>query len=97
MRYRGRYAEAESRYGPKPNVREAVAAYCALAADSGMSATHLALRFVLQQPLLASAIVGATSPEQLAELVAAAEQTLLEPALMDAINGIHARFPNPTP
>jgi hypothetical protein len=43
-KYRGRYAEAESRYGPKPNSREAVAAYVSLASRLGMSPTELALR-----------------------------------------------------
>lgn len=43
-RYRGRYAEAESRYGPRPNVAEATAAYVALAAAAGMAPVELALR-----------------------------------------------------
>ncbi|GIM12126.1 hypothetical protein Vretimale_15505, partial [Volvox reticuliferus] len=70
-RYRGRYAEAESRYGPKPNVREAVAAYCALAAEAGLSPAQMALRFVLSRPLVSCAVIGATSSDQLAELLAA--------------------------
>lgn len=73
-RYRGRYAEAESRYGPKPNVREAVRAYVDIAARYGMSPTELALRFVLSRPLVVSAVVGATSLEQLGELLAAARR-----------------------
>ncbi len=73
-RYRGRYAEAESRYGPKPNVREAVRAYVDIAARYGMSPTELALRFVLSRPLVVSAVVGATSAEQLEELLAAARR-----------------------
>ncbi len=43
-RYRGRYAEAESRYGPKPNVNDAVQAYVALARQAGMKPTEMALR-----------------------------------------------------
>ena len=43
-RYRGRYAEAESRYGPRPNVAEATAAYVALAAAAGLAPVELALR-----------------------------------------------------
>lgn len=39
-----RYAEAESRYGPKPNVHAAVAAYAQLAHQHGMSPTAMALR-----------------------------------------------------
>lgn len=96
-RYRGRYAEAESRYGPKPNVRQAVEAYCGLAAEWGLSGASLALRFVLGRPLVASAVVGATSAAQLGELLAAAEAPPLEPQLLEAVDAIHARYPNPCP
>lgn len=41
-----RYAEAESRYGPRPEVQAAVTAYCEIAQESGMSPTELALRWV---------------------------------------------------
>ncbi|GLC63420.1 hypothetical protein PLESTF_000034300 [Pleodorina starrii] len=110
-RYRGRYAEAESRYGPKPNVREAVEAYAALASRAGMSPTHLALRYVLSRPLVGCAVVGATSEVQLRELLAAAvpgaggggggggggEGEWLPVEVLEEIDRIHARFPNPTP
>eukprot|EP00198_Chlamydomonas_reinhardtii_P003783 XP_001693119.1 predicted protein [Chlamydomonas reinhardtii] len=111
-RYRGRYAEAESRYGPRPNVVSAVAAYAALAADVGLSPTALALRFVLSRPLVASAVIGATSPEQLEELLRAAAQLLpgggaggigegirewLPEDVLQRIDEIHERYPNPTP
>ena len=150
-RYRGRYAEAESRYGPKPNVHEAggrppawhclpvarlpacpatavhlcmalmppaghrplarpalpalspplhpaaVAAYCQLAAEWGMSGASLALRFVLDHPLVASAVIGVTSSVQLEELVAAAARPPLDAALAAAVDDIHRRYPNPTP
>ena len=43
-RYRGRYAEAESRYGPRPNVLEATRAYVALAAAGGLAPAALGLR-----------------------------------------------------
>lgn len=42
--YRGRYAEAESRYGLKPNTLAAVHAYVQLARGSGLSPTELAIR-----------------------------------------------------
>lgn len=45
-KYKGRYAEAESRYGPRPNVVAAVQAYVDLAKQSGVSSTALALRWV---------------------------------------------------
>eukprot|EP00803_Ostreobium_quekettii_P002085 evm.model.scf_565.4 EVM.evm.TU.scf_565.4 scf_565:10872-12053(+) len=97
-RYRGRYAEAESRYGlTKPNVREAVGEYTRLAAAWGISALELAIRFVFHHPLVASTIVGASSVEQLRSLLHAADRPPLEVALVEEIDSIHRRFPNPTP
>jgi len=96
-RYRGRYAEAESRYGPKPNVAEAVAAYAALAAEWGLSPAALALRFVLSRPAVAAAVIGATGPGQLGELLDAAAAPPLAPALLEAVDAIHRRYPSPTP
>ena len=43
-RYNGRYAEAESRYGTKPNTMAAVQAYVALAHSAAMSPAELAIR-----------------------------------------------------
>ena len=48
-KYKGRYAEAESRYGPRPNVVAAVQAYTSVANQSGISPTALALRQVPQR------------------------------------------------
>lgn len=74
-----------------------MAAYCALAAEWGLSGAALALRFALHRPLVASAVVGATSEAQLEELVAAAAAGPLDAALHEAIDAVHARYPNPTP
>ena len=43
-KYKGRYAEAESRYGPRPNLQKAVRAYVSLAEEAAMSPVELALR-----------------------------------------------------
>lgn len=43
-KYKGRYAEAESRYGMKPNTLAAVQAYTALAHNAMMSPAQLAIR-----------------------------------------------------
>ncbi|KAF8064533.1 tas [Scenedesmus sp. PABB004] len=97
-RYRGRYAEAESRYGPRPNVTSAVAAYVDLAAGAGLTPAAMALRFVLGRPLVAAAVVGASCEAQLRELLdAAAAGPLRDEALLAAIDAVHARFPSPTP
>lgn len=96
-RYKGRYAEAESRYGARPAVVAAVRRYCALAGDEGMSAAELAMRFVLQHPLVASAVTGATDVAQLRELLAAEAAPPLSEQTMAAIGSIHSELPNPTP
>jgi len=96
-RYRGRYAEAESRYGPKPNVREAVAAYCTLAQQAGMSPTEMAIRWVVGHPLVTTAVIGATSLDQLREQVRAALLPRLPDDLLSEIDRVHARYPSPTP
>lgn len=45
-KYKGRYAEAESRYGPRPNVVDAVRAYAHLAHEAGMRPLELAIQCV---------------------------------------------------
>ncbi len=74
-----------------------MAAYCQVAAEWGMSGTSLALRFVLSRPLVASAVVGATSCQQLQELFDATRQPPLEEELLAAVDAVHHRFPNPCP
>jgi aryl-alcohol dehydrogenase-like predicted oxidoreductase len=96
-KYKGRYGEAESRYGPRPNVMRAVRAYCDLAKELGMSPVELAIGFVLSSPLVASAVVGATSLKQLGEIVTAVGRLPLSPQAMERINCIHTEIPNPTP
>jgi aryl-alcohol dehydrogenase-like predicted oxidoreductase len=46
---------------------------------------------------LASAVVGATSLRQLEELLDAAEKGSLSDEVLDAIDEIHRRYPNPNP
>lgn len=75
----------------------AVTAYCRLAADWGLTGASLALRFVLAHSLVASAVVGATSSRQLQELLDAARQPPLDEGLLQAVDAVHRRFPNPTP
>ncbi|BDA46087.1 Protein tas [Coccomyxa sp. Obi] len=96
-KYKGRYAEAESRYGAKPNTVAAVQAYVALAHSAAMSPTELAIRFAMSNTLVTSIIVGATSLEQLQEIIEAAEKGPLSRDLLGAIDDIHQQFPNPNP
>mmetsp|Transcript_14214 Transcript_14214/g.41381 ORF Transcript_14214/g.41381 Transcript_14214/m.41381 type:complete len:484 (-) Transcript_14214:91-1542(-) len=95
--YRGRYAEAESRYGPRPAVRSAVRRYCGVAARAGLSPLELAVRFVVHRPLVAAAVAGASDAQQLKALLAAAAAPPLPDDVLRAINEVHAELPNPTP
>jgi aryl-alcohol dehydrogenase-like predicted oxidoreductase len=78
----------------KPIVHEAVAAYVDLAHRLGITPTQLALGFVKSRWFLGSSIIGATSLDQLAEDIGAAQFTLPAEAL-EEIAAIRVRFHNP--
>ncbi|MGF1595143.1 MAG: NADP(H)-dependent aldo-keto reductase [Kiloniellaceae bacterium] len=75
---------------------KATAAYVRLAADLGLDPAELALAFVLRQPFVASAIIGATTMAQLKTNIGAAGATLGDDALR-AIEEIHAVYTYPCP
>lgn len=54
-------------------------------------------RFVLGRPLVASAVTGVTSLQQLDQLADAASKGPLPGDLTEAIDEVHERYPNPTP
>ena len=60
-----------------------------LAAEAGVSMTHLAIAFTLVHPAVTSAIIGPRTNEQLDDLLAGAD-VRLEPAILDAIDGLVA-------
>lgn len=76
---------------------EAVKAYQGVAQEAGMSLTAMAIRFVLSHPLVSCAVAGATDEGQLRELAEAARLGPLEEGVLEAIDAVHARLPNPTP
>ncbi len=51
----------------------------------------------MSNTLVASVIVGATSSDQLHEILEAADKGPLTGDLLDAIDDIHQRYPNPNP
>ena len=83
------------RYG-KPNVNEAVQAYCELARNAGMAPATLALAFVRSKWFVSSTIIGATTMEQLRQNVDSVDVELSADILRE-IESIHARYPNPAP
>ena len=62
----------------------------ALAAQSGIPLTELALRWALRDPAVTTLIVGARTPEQLEQNVRAAAAGPLDPALLGQIDAILA-------
>ncbi|QWT45113.1 aldo/keto reductase [Azospira inquinata] len=80
----------------KTNVQEAVAAYQELAARHHLSLTQLALAFCYRRWSVTSTIIGATSLTQLEENLAA-YATPVTPTLLEAMDQIHLRYPNPAP
>jgi aryl-alcohol dehydrogenase-like predicted oxidoreductase len=72
-----------------PGVLDAVAKLKPLAAEAGCTLAQLALAWVLREPNVASAIVGASRPEQLDENAAASGLTI-DPALFRKAEAIVA-------
>jgi aryl-alcohol dehydrogenase-like predicted oxidoreductase len=66
-------------------ILEAVQRLVPIARDAGLSMAQLALAWVLSHEEVASAIIGATRPEQVADDVAAAEATLA-PDVVEAVD-----------
>ncbi|WP_431024516.1 NADP(H)-dependent aldo-keto reductase [Halomonas sp. H5] len=75
---------------------EATRAYVEIAREHGLDPAQMALAFVNSRPFLTSNIIGATTMEQL-ESNLASESLKLEPAVLEAIEAVHRRLPNPCP
>jgi len=67
-----------------------------IAADAGLTMPQLAIAWVLQNPNVAAALVGASRPEQLADTVKASG-VVLEPAIMHGIDAALAGVANTDP
>lgn len=80
----------------KPMVPEAVAAYVDLAKQVHMHPTTLALAFVRSRWFVSSTIIGATTMEQLQQNLDSVEIEV-DAELLDKIQAIHTRYPNPAP
>ena len=84
-----------SRYSNEQGVK-ATRAYVELARAYRLSPAQMALAFVNSRPFLTSTIIGATTLEQLEENIASADLALSDEVL-EAIENIHLRHPNPCP
>jgi aryl-alcohol dehydrogenase-like predicted oxidoreductase len=70
----------------RDDVLTAVSRLLPIAAEAGLSMAQLAIAWVLQNPNVSSAIIGASRPEQIVDNVSAAGVTL-EPDVLKAIDG----------
>jgi aryl-alcohol dehydrogenase-like predicted oxidoreductase len=80
----------------KENMQPAVAAYCELARQQGLTPTTLALAFVASRPFTTLPIIGATTLDQLKENITACA-TILTPEILAGIEAIHLRYTHPAP
>lgn len=79
-----------------PRARACASQYVSLAREAGLDPAAAALAWCASQPTVASALVGATSVDQLRANLAAATLTL--PAdLFKAFNAVHEESPDPSP
>ncbi|WP_448191804.1 aldo/keto reductase [Azospirillum sp. sgz301742] len=85
----------KSRYAT-PNADAATQAYLDVARRHGLSPTQMAIAFVLRQDFVASALIGATNMEDLKSNIGALDVTLSD-EVMQEIEAVHARLPDPCP
>ncbi|MDO9448868.1 MAG: NADP(H)-dependent aldo-keto reductase [Rugosibacter sp.] len=89
------FAGFAQRYA-KVNMSPAVAAYVDLACHHNMTPVQLALSFVASRWFVGSTIIGATTMAQLKENITACAKPLAEEVLQE-IEALHLRYPNPAP
>lgn len=80
----------------KPGADAAYAKYLAIAREYGLDPAQMAIRFAASRPFTTSAIIGATSLDQLARDIAAFDVSLPDEAL-EAIDAVHLLHQNPCP
>ncbi|MFV8836247.1 NADP(H)-dependent aldo-keto reductase [Aquisalimonas sp.] len=76
--------------------KAATTEYVAIARDHGLDPAQMALAWVNTRPFLTSNIIGATSMEQLRSNIASIDVTL-DDAVIEALEAVQARMPNPCP
>ena len=83
------------RYSNEPS-QQATERYVDIAKRHGLSPAQMALAFVTSRPFVTSNIIGATTLEQLRSNLASVSLEL-SPGLLEDIESIHCRHPNPSP
>lgn len=90
-----RFPNFGQRYA-KVNVPPAVKEYIRIAQEAGLTPATLALAFARTRWFMGSVILGATGMEQLKEDIDSAEVSL-SPEVLEQIEAVHRRYPNPAP
>ena len=70
--------------------------YIKLAKESGLNPAQMALAFVINKPFVMSAIIGATTLEQLKNNIGSLDIKLSQDVIRE-IEAIHKKYPNPCP
>ncbi len=78
------------------NAIKATEAYVKLARDHGLDPAQMALAYVNSREFVTANIIGATTMQQLRDNIASAQLQLGEEVL-EGIEQIHQRYPNPSP
>ncbi|MCB1087297.1 MAG: aldo/keto reductase, partial [Verrucomicrobiae bacterium] len=78
------------------NADAAIGEYCRIAKEAGLDPAQMALAWINQRPHVASNLIGATTMEQLRSNIASVDVTL-DQGVLDAIESVHRRIPNPCP
>ena len=87
--------ERFSRYS-NDNAERAAYEYVTLFRQHGIDPAQGALAFVTSRDFVTTNIIGATTLEQLRSNIASIDVTLPQPVL-EGIEAIHRRYPNPAP
>ena len=78
------------------NAVAATAAYVKLAQDHGLDAAQMALAYINSRQFVTANIIGATTMEQLESNINSVSMNL-STEVVEQIEDIHVRFPNPSP
>ena len=84
-----------SRY-TNPQAQAATESYAQIAQDHGLSLTQMSLAFIREQCFVTSTIIGATTLAQLKENIDSV-QVELGTEVMQAIEAVQVKYPNPAP
>jgi aryl-alcohol dehydrogenase-like predicted oxidoreductase len=77
-----------------PHSERAVESYHAIAARHGLDPVHMAIAFCRSRPFMTSTIIGATSTEQLAQILAA-KDLVLSTEVLGEIDAVYRENPRP--